>query len=125
MRNVPWLRELRKHHYVKINPTTASQYGIEEGDWIEVESVHGKMKAVASFFAGLRPDTVMGQHGWWQGCTELNLPEHSVLNGGTNPNVLFNWGKRDPITENLTKNTLVKIKKTSPPKKVLPLKEVI
>jgi len=122
-RNVPWLREIRKYPYVKINPKTAAQYGIHEGEWVELESIHGKMKATAWLFPGIRPDTLMGHHGWWQGCNELKLPEYSVLNGGTNPNVLFNWEKRDRVTGNLTKNTLVKVRKASPPGEINPVKE--
>ena len=123
MRNVPWLREIRRYPYVKINPKTAVAYGIGDGDWVELVSIHGKMKALAWVFPGIRPDTVMGQHGWWQGCDELKLPEYSVLNGGTNPNVLFNWTKRDPVTGNLTKNTLVKMRRASPPDAVIPVEE--
>lgn len=125
MRHVPWLRELRKYPYAKINPKTAKEYGIANGDWMEIESPHGMMKAVALLFPELRPDTVMGQHGWWQGCTALGVPEYTTLNGGTNPNVLYNWEKRDRITENLSKNTLVRIRKTTPPAGVAPLKEVM
>lgn len=124
MRNIPWLREIEKYPYVKINPITAKKYAIKDGDWVEIISPHGKMKAVAWLFAGIRPDTVMGQHGWWQGCDELGLAEYSPLDGGTNPNVLFNWEKRDGVTGNLSKNTLVKIRKTSPPNEIPPIKEV-
>jgi len=123
MRNVPWLREIRKYPYVKMNPKTAARFNIQNGDWVELESVHGRMKSLAWVFSGIRPDTLMGQHGWWQGCVELKLPEYPVVNGGTNPNVLFNWEKRDSVTGNLTKNTLVKIRKTSPPDEVPPVKE--
>jgi anaerobic selenocysteine-containing dehydrogenase len=121
MRNVAWLRELKKHNYVKIHPSTAKKYGIKDGDWVEIESPHGSMKAVAWIFPGIRPDTLIGQHGWWQGCISLNLPETSVFNKGTNVNVLYNWDKRDPITQNITKNTLVRIKKTTPPESVSPI----
>jgi anaerobic selenocysteine-containing dehydrogenase len=124
MRSVPWLREIRKNNYIKINPKTAEKYGIKEGDWVEVTSPNGVMKAVAWIFPGIRPDTLMGQHGNWQGCDALGLPEYSTLKGGTNPNILFNWGNRDRITENITKNTLVSIRKSSVPSKVLPIKEV-
>ena len=122
MRNVAWLRELRKNNYVKIHPDTAKKYGIKDGDWVEIISPHGSMKAVALIYPSIRPDTLMGQHGWWQGCQSLNLPETSVFNRGTNVNVLYNWNKRDPITQNLTKNTLVKIRKTTPPEPVPAIK---
>ncbi len=124
MRSVTWLRELKKHPYIKINPTTAHKYKIKDGDWVEVESPHGKMKAVALLFEGLRPDTIMGHHGWWEGCRELDLPELPALDGGVNPNVLYEWEQRDPITGDITKNTMVRIKKASAPETVPPLQEV-
>ena len=121
MRQIAWLREYRKNNYIKINPDTASKYKIKEGDWVEVTSPHGAMKAVAWLFPGIRPDTIMGQHGNWQGCDDLSLPETSALNGGTNPNALYSWDQRDPITENQTKNTLVRVNKSTPPTAVQPI----
>jgi len=115
MRDIPWLREIQRHPRVKIHPDTAEKYGIREGDWVEITSPHGVMKAVARLFAGVRPDTLMGQHGWWQGCPELGLPETSPLNGGTNPNVLYDWQRRDNLSGDITKNTLVKIRRSGPP----------
>ncbi len=124
MRNIPWLRELQKDNYIKMNPETASGYGLSDGDWVEVISPHGRMKAVVKVFKGIRPGTVMGHHGWWQGCNALGLSETSACDGGTNPNSLFNWDDRDRITENLTKNTLVRLVRSSCPQPVQPLKEI-
>ena len=117
MRDIPWLRERQRHAYVRIHPETAVRNGIAEGDWVEIISPHGVMKAVARLFSGIRPDTVMGQHGWWQGCPELDLPGTSPMLGGTNPNVLYDWGFRDPLSGDITKNTLVKIRRGTPPEK--------
>jgi len=111
MRDIPWLREIQRHPYVKIHPETAEKYSIREGDWVEITSPHGTMKATACLFAGIRPDTLMGQHGWWQDCPELGLPETSSLQGGTNPNVLYDWERRDPLSGDITKNTMVKIRR--------------
>ena len=111
MRDIPWLREIQRHPYVKIHPETAETYGIREGDWVEITSPHGTMKATTRLFAGIRPDTLMGQHGWWQDCPELGLPETSPLQGGTNPNVLYDWERRDPLSGDITKNTMVKIRR--------------
>lgn len=115
MRDVPWLRELQEQAVVKIHPVTAAKYGIHQGDWVDITSPHGTMKAVAHLFSGVRPDTLMGQHGWWQGCPTLGLGETSPLNGGTNPNVLYDWEKVDPLSGDITKNTLVRIRKGTPP----------
>ena len=121
MRHIPWLREHQKNNYVKINPGTAAKYNLKEGDWVEVTSPHGMMKAVAWLYPSIRPNTVMGQHGNWQGCDELSLPETSALNGGTNPNALYSWDQRDRVTANHTKNTLVRVIKTTPPAAVQPI----
>jgi len=125
MRDIPWLRELRKYPVIKIHPATAEKYSISDGDWIDIVSPHGKMKAVALLFHGIRPDTIMAQHGWWQGCESLDVPETSPLEGGTNPNVLYNWEHMDPLSGDITKNTLVKIERNSPPDKVAPIKKGI
>ena len=123
MRDIPYLRELQRHAEVKIHPQTAERFGIREGDWVEITSPHGTMKAVARLFPGIRPDTLMGQHGWWQGCPTLGLPETSPLNGGTNPNVLYNWEYLDPLSGDISKNTFVTIRKGSPPEEPIPKEE--
>ncbi|MBW2340533.1 MAG: molybdopterin-dependent oxidoreductase [Deltaproteobacteria bacterium] len=124
MRHIPWLREIDRYPHVKINPATASRYRIQDGDWVDIISPDGKMKAVARIFAGMRPGTLIGQHGWWQGCGPLGLSESSPLDGGTNPNCLYNWDKQDPITGDITKNVFVRVERGVPPEGVPPLQEV-
>jgi anaerobic selenocysteine-containing dehydrogenase len=125
MRDLPWLREIREHPVAKIHPATAEKYHVRNGDWIEIVSPHGKMKAVAQLFPSIRPDTVMAQHGWWQGCKSLDIPETSPLEDGTNPNVLYGWDHMDPLSGDITKNTLVRIAKTSPPERISPMEKGI
>jgi len=36
-----------------------------------VESPHGWIKVKALLLSRIPPDVVMGLHGWWQGCDEL------------------------------------------------------
>ena len=66
----------------------------------------------------------MGQHGWWQGCEELNISEVTTLEKGTNPNCLYNWNNRDQITGDITKNSYVKIMKGSAPEAIESMTEV-
>jgi len=115
MRDLPWLREQRLDPSVKIHPDTAAAHGLSPGDWVEVASPHGKMTARVEVFEGMRRDTVLGQHGWGQGCSQLGLPDRSIFEGGVNPNVLYDGGLLDPLTANSTKNTLVRLKKCPPP----------
>ena len=66
-RNVPRLRELEPDPVLHIHPDTADARGIKDRDWITVESPHGRLKVRAGLYPGIRPDTVMLLHGWWQG----------------------------------------------------------
>jgi len=120
LRHLPWLRELAKYPWVKINPETAKKYGIEEGDWVKIESPHGWCRAVAWLFPGMRPDTIQGKHGWWQGCDELGLPEYGVFDGGVSTSVLYEDPliAHDPVSATWWKHTLVRISKTTPPEGV-------
>ncbi len=120
MRHLPWPREINRYPWLKIHPMTAEERGIKEGDWVKIESPHGWIKAVAWIFPGIRPDTVCGKHGWWQGCDELGLPQYGVFNGGVNTSVLYADGlvEHDPVTATVTKHTLVQISKTTPPIKM-------
>jgi anaerobic selenocysteine-containing dehydrogenase len=43
----------------------ASARGIEDGDWVRIKTADGSAVARAKLVAGLSPDTVFGQHGWW------------------------------------------------------------
>jgi anaerobic selenocysteine-containing dehydrogenase len=74
-RNVPLLREIAPHPVLHIHPETADARGIADGDWVKVVSPHGWMEVKAERYPGIRPDTVMILHGWWQGCKELGIPD--------------------------------------------------
>ncbi len=112
LRNVPYLREVHPDPWVHIHPDTARSRNIQDGDWVVIESPYGWIKARAVFFPGIRPDTVMGLHGWWQGCDELKLSGYSLLDGGANVNVLYSTdpGRAfDPLVTAMPKQTLVEV----------------
>jgi len=50
---------------------------------------HGWIKVKAEFYPGIRPDTVMVLHGWWQGCKELGFKDFPLLDGGANVNIMY------------------------------------
>ena len=114
--NVPYLRELQPEPWVKINPATAQKYGIEDGDWMKVESPHGWVKMVARYFEAIAPDVLMSRRGWWQDCPELGLPGYGCEDGGSEVNVLYddNMANFDPFNSAMSKQTLVKISKLDP-----------
>lgn len=64
-RQVPWLRELHPSPQVEIHPDTAEKEGIEEGDWVVIESPNGRVKQKAKLFSGIDPGVVAAQHAWW------------------------------------------------------------
>ena len=64
-RQVPWLRELHRDPVVEIHPETAEKEGIEEGDWVIIESPRGRVRQRAKMFAGMDPRIISAEHGWW------------------------------------------------------------
>jgi anaerobic selenocysteine-containing dehydrogenase len=114
LHNLPYLREIQPDPWVHIHPGTAKARGIENGDWVIVESPHGWIKVKALYFPGIRPDVVMGLHGWWQGCNELGLPGYPILDGGANVNVMYSTDPDkafDPMVTAMPKQTLVEVRK--------------
>jgi len=114
LRNIPYLRESQPDPWIHIHPDTAKARGVGDGDWVIVESPHGWIKVKALYFPGIRPDTIMGLHGWWQGCDELGLPGYPLLDGGANVNILYNTDPKkafDPLVTAMPKQTLVEVRK--------------
>jgi anaerobic selenocysteine-containing dehydrogenase len=113
-RNVPYLREVLPDPTVQIHPDTAIARGIAHGDWVIVESPHGSAKFKAEIYPGIRSDTVMALHGWWQGCAELKRPGFPLLDNGSNANNLYSTDPKkacDPLVTAYTSQTLVQVRK--------------
>ena len=64
-RQLPWCRELWPVPRVEINPETASSLGIEQGDWVWIESKWGKVRQAADLFYGVAPNVINAEHQWW------------------------------------------------------------
>ncbi|MEK6777887.1 MAG: molybdopterin-dependent oxidoreductase [bacterium] len=63
--NQPWLQDISGFHvyqewhtWVEVNPETADKIGIQNGDWVWVESPKGKIKAQTRLFKGAMPDVI-------------------------------------------------------------------
>jgi len=114
LHNVPCLREVHPDPWIDIHPDTARERGIEDGDWVVVESPHGSVAVRAMHFPGIRPDTIMGVHGCWQGCEELGLPGSGLLDGGANINLMYSTDREkaiDPVVSAMPKQTLVEVRR--------------
>ncbi|MCP4686457.1 MAG: molybdopterin-dependent oxidoreductase [Desulfobacterales bacterium] len=64
-RQIPWMRELHPDPVALIHPDAAEKEGVREGEWMVIESPRGKVRQRAHLFAGMDPDVVSAQHGWW------------------------------------------------------------
>ncbi len=53
-----WLRQITGSNKMYISETLAAEQGIEEGDWIWIESYHGKVRAQASLMDGVEDSTI-------------------------------------------------------------------
>jgi anaerobic selenocysteine-containing dehydrogenase len=73
-RMIPWLREIRPDPTVEIHPETAAKHGIEDGDWVTIESPRGHVKERAKLTDSIDPRVVVAEHGWW--FPEIKDPGH-------------------------------------------------
>ncbi|MCL5058970.1 MAG: molybdopterin-dependent oxidoreductase [Actinobacteria bacterium] len=64
-RQVDSLRKQHPHPITQINPETASKLGIEDGEWVWIETVRGRIRQKCRLDNGIRSGVVHAQHGWW------------------------------------------------------------
>jgi anaerobic selenocysteine-containing dehydrogenase len=80
-----WLRQIHAHNYLFVNPVTAKAQGIADGDWIWVESMHGKVRCMCRYTEAVEPGTVwtwnaIGKSkGAWNLAPEANESEKGFL----------------------------------------------
>ena len=83
------ISSLRKHHrdpLVEIHPQTANDLKIQNGDWVWIETLRGKIQQRARLTEGIDPRVVNAECAWW--FPEEAGPEHGVWKA--NVNVLTN-----------------------------------
>ena len=98
-RALPGLRRRTLDPEIELNPATASARGIGNGDWVEVRTPAGGMRARARFSDKLDPRVVVGEHGWWQGCDELGVGDFDPFDpNGSNFNLTIDVSIRDPVS---------------------------
>ena len=59
------MRDFHPDPLVRINAQDAFELGIEDGDWVWLENVHGKCKQRADIDDGMKRGVVSAEHGWW------------------------------------------------------------
>ena len=98
-RQIPELRRAAPDPQVEVHPDTAAARGISAGDWVRISTPNGAVRARAKLNAGLDPGVVCAQHGWWQGCDELDLPPSDPFEiGGVNLNLVLRQTPSDPVS---------------------------
>jgi anaerobic selenocysteine-containing dehydrogenase len=53
-----WLRQIHTHNYLHVNTKTAEAAGIADGQWMWVESMHGKVRCMCRHSEAVEPGTV-------------------------------------------------------------------
>ncbi len=98
-RGIARLRKLSRDPEVELHPAAAADRGIEEGDWVAIETPNGSVRARAKFNQSLDARVAVGQHGWWQGCAELGEPGYDPFSAdGANLNLIVSSAAIDPVS---------------------------
>lgn len=69
-RQLPWCREQWPVPRVEMNPADAARLGIEQGDWVWIETDWGKVREVADLYHGISEGVINANHAWW--CPEFD-----------------------------------------------------
>ena len=64
-RQIDSLRQQHPEPIAQINPQKAAELGIDDGDWIWIETPRGRVRQKCQYFNGIDPKVVHAQHGWW------------------------------------------------------------
>ena len=98
-KHVASMRLVRPDPVVELHPDAAEKYGLQEGQWIFLETRAGKIKQRLSLNPSLDPRVVVAAFGWW-------FPERNEPGSGwreSNLNMLVPSGPDyDPSTGGVT-----------------------
>ena len=101
-RALPSLRKSSPEPSADIHPETARRFGVSNKEWMIVETPRGAIKVKARVTSNIVPGIVCCQHGWWQGCKELELPGYNPYDSsGANPATLIGADSADPVSGSL------------------------
>ncbi|MCD8207040.1 MAG: molybdopterin-dependent oxidoreductase [Bacteroidales bacterium] len=81
-RQLPWCRELWPVPRLEMNPVDAERLGLEQGDWVWIETDQHKIREVIDLYYGIEPGVCNAEHQWWY--PELDQPDHGFKLSGVN-----------------------------------------
>src|SRR4030043_1371506 len=64
-RQLPSMRRRYPDPIAQLNPAKAQELGIQDGDWIWIETSLGRVKFKCRHFDGMLPNVVNAEFGWW------------------------------------------------------------
>lgn len=64
-KHVASLRKVRPEPVAELNPKTAQKLGLNEGEWVYLETAQGKIKQKLSLNRDIEPRVVYAAFGWW------------------------------------------------------------
>lgn len=79
---------------LEMNPDTAGALGLKEGQWVDIETVNGRIKQKLDLDKELDPKVVYASFGWWFPDEPANLFEWDR----SNVNILFDTRQEEPLT---------------------------
>ncbi len=53
-----WLRQIHTYNFLYLHPSLGQKHGFADGDWIWVESMHGKVRCMCRFSEAVEPGSV-------------------------------------------------------------------
>ncbi len=89
-----WAREIISYPQLEIHAQTAKERGINNGDYVWIETLKGRCKHQAKVTNKISPNVVCGAYGWW--FMEKPGPEHGCFETGINSVI-----SSDPITDSI------------------------
>jgi anaerobic selenocysteine-containing dehydrogenase len=53
-----WLRQIATRNFLYLHPDTAARHGLQDDDWVHVDSHHGRITVPVRLAGNVQPDTV-------------------------------------------------------------------
>jgi len=98
-RQIKSVRDKSPYPLAQLNTDKTRELGINDGDWIWIETPKGKVRFKCQCTSGILPDVISAEHGWWFPEDSAEEPSlHGVWK--SNINVLLDDGPEwcDPIS---------------------------
>ena len=77
LRNTPWTRELWPYPETWINPVTAAEIGVKDGDWLWLESRRGKTQGRCRITKSVAPKVIYQERFWNPELMDTNNPNRA------------------------------------------------